>query len=44
MATWQVPFPSWKAMLLQLAWFFFFEDFFHFLGTCPTRARSTTLR
>ncbi|KAI6127118.1 hypothetical protein F5141DRAFT_1085640 [Pisolithus sp. B1] len=26
----QVPFPSWKTMLIQVAAFFIFEDFFHF--------------
>lgn len=34
MATWQVPFPSWKAIVPQILFFFFFEDLFHFLGMC----------
>ncbi|KAJ3565519.1 hypothetical protein NP233_g7580 [Leucocoprinus birnbaumii] len=32
MSTWQVPFPSWKAMAPQIFFFFFFEDLFHFLA------------
>ena len=32
MSTWQVPFPHWKVMLPQLAFFFFFEDMFHYFG------------
>ena len=34
MATWQVPFPSWKTIVPQILFFFFFEDLFHFLGMC----------
>jgi hypothetical protein len=30
--TWQVPFPSWKTQLPQLAFFFIFEDMFHYFG------------
>jgi methylsterol monooxygenase len=30
--TWQVPFPGWKTQLPQLAFFFFFEDTFHYFG------------
>ncbi|THH14493.1 hypothetical protein EW146_g5836 [Bondarzewia mesenterica] len=32
MSTWQVPFPHWKTMLPQLAFFFFFEDMFHYFA------------
>ncbi|KAK2465971.1 hypothetical protein APHAL10511_001612 [Amanita phalloides] len=32
MQTYQVPFPSWKTMAPQIALFFIFEDFFHFLA------------
>jgi len=32
MSTWQVPFPSWKAMVPQILFFFFFEDLFHYLA------------
>ncbi|GLB37040.1 putative sterol desaturase family protein [Lyophyllum shimeji] len=32
MSTYQVPFPSWKIMAPQIAFFFFFEDFFHFIA------------
>ncbi|KAF8493739.1 C-4 methyl sterol oxidase [Russula emetica] len=32
MNTWQVPFSSWQTMLLQLAFFFFFEDMFHYFS------------
>lgn len=32
MATWQVPFPSWKAMVPQILLFFILEDFFHYWG------------
>ena len=32
MATWQVPFPPWKQQLLQIAFFFVFEDMFHFFA------------
>ncbi|KAG5651874.1 hypothetical protein H0H81_007094 [Sphagnurus paluster] len=32
MSTYQVPFPSLKTMAPQIAFFFFFEDFFHFLA------------
>ena len=28
----QVPFPPWRSMLPQIAFFFVFEDFFHFWG------------
>ena len=34
MSTWQVPFPSWKIMAPQVAFFFVFEDMFHFFGVC----------
>jgi hypothetical protein len=34
MSTWQVPFSSWQVMLLQLAFFFVFEDMFHYFGSC----------
>ena len=30
MSTWQVPFPTWQTMLPQLAFFFVFEDMFHY--------------
>lgn len=33
MSTWQVPFPAWKYTLLQIAFFFVYEDMFHFFGT-----------
>ncbi|KAG6878824.1 hypothetical protein C0992_007445, partial [Termitomyces sp. T32_za158] len=32
MSTYQVPFPPLKTMVPQIAFFFFFEDFFHFLA------------
>ncbi|KAF9467643.1 hypothetical protein BDZ94DRAFT_1232989 [Collybia nuda] len=32
MSTYQVPFPSWKIMAPQIALFFVFEDFFHFVA------------
>ncbi|KAF8324823.1 hypothetical protein F5887DRAFT_1021676 [Amanita rubescens] len=32
METYQVPFPSWTVMAPQIALFFVFEDFFHFLA------------
>ena len=32
MSTYQLPFPSWKTMIPQIAFFFFFEDFFHYWG------------
>ncbi|KAH9167211.1 hypothetical protein EDB89DRAFT_2125825 [Lactarius sanguifluus] len=32
MKTWQVPFPAWQTMLPQLAFFFFFEDMFHYFS------------
>lgn len=32
MDTWQVPFPSWKIMAPQIAFFFFFEDMFHYFA------------
>ncbi|KAF8586848.1 hypothetical protein K439DRAFT_1408268 [Ramaria rubella] len=32
MSTWQVPFPSKTTMAAQIAFFFFFEDMFHFLA------------
>ncbi|PFH49532.1 hypothetical protein AMATHDRAFT_62994 [Amanita thiersii Skay4041] len=32
MTTYQVPFPSWKTMVPQIFFFFFFEDLFHFLA------------
>lgn len=34
MSTWQVPFPSLKIMGPQIAFFFVFEDMFHFFGMC----------
>ena len=34
MSTWQVPFSPWQTMLPQLAFFFFFEDMFHYFGSC----------
>ncbi|GJJ14249.1 C-4 sterol methyl oxidase [Clathrus columnatus] len=30
MSTWQVPFPPWKTMALQVLFFFIFEDAFHY--------------
>ena len=33
MSTYQVPFPDWKTMAPQVAFFFFFEDLFHFVGS-----------
>ena len=33
MSTWQVPFPAWKHIALQVAFFFVYEDMFHFFGT-----------
>ena len=33
MSTWQVPFPAWKDIALQVAFFFVYEDMFHFFGT-----------
>lgn len=33
METYHVPFPSLKTMAPQIFFFFFFEDFFHFVGT-----------
>ncbi|KAI0073346.1 C4-methyl sterol oxidase [Panus rudis PR-1116 ss-1] len=32
MMTWQVPFPSWKAIAPQVFFFFVFEDMFHFFA------------
>jgi len=32
MSTWQVPFPSWKIMAPQIAFFFAFEDMFHYFA------------
>lgn len=32
MTTWQVPFPSWKTQLPQIAFFFVFEDMCHFFA------------
>ncbi|KAI0919861.1 C-4 sterol methyl oxidase [Taiwanofungus camphoratus] len=32
MSTWQVPFPSWKLMVPQVASFFVFEDMFHYFA------------
>jgi methylsterol monooxygenase len=32
LATWQVPFPSWQTQLPQLAFFFVFEDMFHYFA------------
>ncbi|TFK47480.1 C-4 methyl sterol oxidase [Heliocybe sulcata] len=32
MATWQVPFPSWKLMAPQIFLFFVFEDIFHYFS------------
>ncbi|KAI0052217.1 C-4 methyl sterol oxidase [Auriscalpium vulgare] len=32
MSTWQVPLPGWKIMLPQIAFFFFFEDMFHYFA------------
>ncbi|KAI0699497.1 C-4 methyl sterol oxidase [Cerioporus squamosus] len=32
MSTWQVPFPSWKNQAAQVAFFFVFEDMFHFFA------------
>ena len=34
MTTWQVPFPTWQTMLPQLAFFFIFEDMFHYFCVC----------
>jgi methylsterol monooxygenase len=36
MSTYQLPFPSWKVMLPQIAFFFFFEDLFHYCGQSST--------
>ena len=36
MSTWQVPFPSWKIMVPQLAFFFVFEDMFHYFCSCAS--------
>lgn len=33
MSTWEVPFPSWVATILQVGFFFVYEDMFHFFGT-----------
>jgi methylsterol monooxygenase len=33
MSTWQVPFPVWQETVLQVAFFFVYEDMFHFFGT-----------
>lgn len=33
MSTWQVPFPAWKDIAFQVAFFFVYEDMFHFFGT-----------
>src|ERR1700722_9768236 len=44
MTTWQVPFPTLKKMVPQIALFFVFEDFFHFLGIhCRFVSRSKVL-
>jgi methylsterol monooxygenase len=32
MSTWQVPFPAWKDTVLQVAFFFVYEDMFHFIA------------
>lgn len=44
MSTWQVPFPAWKDTALQVAFFFIYEDMFHFFGaqtfSVPSRAKS----
>jgi hypothetical protein len=32
MSTWQVPFPTWMETVLQVAFFFVYEDMFHFFG------------
>ncbi|PVF99385.1 hypothetical protein CPB86DRAFT_783753 [Serendipita vermifera] len=32
MQTWQVPFPHWQTAALQVAGFFVFEDFYHFVA------------
>jgi methylsterol monooxygenase len=32
MSTWQVPFPSWKRQLVELAIFFVFEDMYHYFA------------
>jgi len=32
MSTWQVPLPSWRLMLPQIALFFVFEDMFHYFS------------
>ena len=34
MSTWQVPFPAWSQAIPQIAFFFVFEDMFHFFGAC----------
>jgi len=34
MAAWQVPFPSWKVVVLQNLLFISFEDFSHYWGMC----------
>ncbi|KAI0000991.1 hypothetical protein BJV77DRAFT_254172 [Russula vinacea] len=37
MSTYQVPCPSWQVMIPQPAFFFFFEDMFHyFLPSAPS--------
>ena len=33
MSTWQVPFPPWQHQAAQIAFFFVFEDMFHFFGS-----------
>ena len=33
MSTWHVPFPAWKDIAFQVAFFFVYEDMFHFFGT-----------
>ena len=33
MATWQVPFPNYMKMVYQIAFFFVFEDMFHYFGS-----------
>jgi len=37
MTTWEVPFPEFKTMAIQIAFFFVFEDFFHWNGTLITK-------
>ena len=32
MSTWQVPFPPWQHQAAQIAFFFVFEDMFHFFA------------